>query len=294
MNIFTLLKTRIVFVSGVAIALITIALVIAGTLMQQEAEARYQAEAFNGKRLLWQRIMEGEFDVMRGELFAITRNQNAMTALAEGNAGEVANQLKPTFNRLKASEIIDGMQILSANGSSIMVRPEEASLVRADGLAKQALNTGKITTGVERDAKGVLNLVFALPVYTAPGKASGILVYTRSLNAVLQEFKRSDGSDIFVVDPKGDLELATDNDLYNGVKLPLPELGQQQFAISEFKGRVFAVLTQPVKGADGKPVAHIVTVSEYTDSYTNQNSIQMYSMIGIALAFVLILVLLSW
>ena len=74
MTIFSSLKTRIVFVSGLAIALIAAALMIAGAQMQAEVESRYEAEAFNGKRLLWQRILDGRFDVMRGEIFSITRN----------------------------------------------------------------------------------------------------------------------------------------------------------------------------------------------------------------------------
>lgn len=294
MKIFSLLKTRIIFVSAVAIALITTALLVAGMLLQKETESRYQAEAFNGKRLLWQRIIEGELERMRGELFAITRNQNAMSALATGNNDDVAGHLQPTFNRLKASKIIDGMQILSKNGSPVMVRPDGTSPVRSDGLVQHALSNGKITTGIERDSKGALNLVFAMPVYSAPGQAAGIAVYTRSLASVIQEFKRSEGSDIYLVSDKGELEFATDNALYEGVKVVLPESGKRKFDIREFNDKVFAVLVQPANTADNKAIAHIVTVSEYTDSYTKQNQIQLYSIIGIVLAFAVILLFLNW
>ena len=132
MKFFTLLKTRIVFVSGFAIALITTALIIAGMLTQQEAESRYQAEAFNSKHLLWERILEGEIDSMRSELFSITRNENAMIALSAGDESELASQLQPTFNRLKASHVIDGMQILSANGNAIFKRPQEDAQAERD------------------------------------------------------------------------------------------------------------------------------------------------------------------
>ena len=294
MNIFTLLKTRIIFVSAVAIALITFALVIAGLLLQQESESRYQAEAFGGKRLLWQRIIEGETERMRGELFAITRNENAMQALASGQNDVVAGHLQPTFNRLKASDIIDGMQILSTTGTAVVVRPEGAHPVSSHGLVKDALSTGKIATGIERNSQGVLNLVFAMPLYSAPGKASGIAVYTRSLDSVVAEFKRSEGSDIYLVSDKGEIEFATDDALYHSVKPALPQGGESKYETYKINNQVFAVLVQPAYNAKNKAVAHIVTVSEDTDSYAKQSQIQWYSIVGITLAFAIVLLFLNW
>ncbi len=294
MKIFTLLKTRIVFVSGAAIVLIAVALLIAGAMTRAEAESRYEAEAFNGKRLLWQRIVEGELNAMRAELFSITRNVPAMAALSTGNVAEVSSQLQPTFNRLKASRVIDGMQVLSRDGQAIFSQPQDMGQVRGEGLVQQALQSGMIATGIEKDTRGKLNLVFALPLYKSPGQAVGVGVYVRNLSEVVSEFKRSEGSDVSLIGADGSLEESTNKDLYQAIKPTIPAAADSLFATYDLNGKVFAVLSQPVYGADKKPLAQFVSMREYTGSYKAQQTIQLYSYIGIAIAIVLMLGFLNW
>ena len=294
MKIFKSLKSRIVFASGVSIILIAVALVVAGFLTRDEAESRYQEEAFKGKRLLWQQLLEGQLDTMRAELFSFTRNTNAMKALSEGKKTEVANLLQPTFNRLKASHIIDGMQILSVNGSTLFIKPENDGQVLTNGLVKSAIETGKITSGIELNQKGKLNLVFALPLYKAPGKAIGVGVYTRSLQSMISKFKQSEGSDVSIVSDNGNLVFSTNESLFKNINPSMPQLGHNKYSIHSFNDLIYAVLTQPVTDTEGKALAHLISVSEYTESYSKQNNIVVYSSIVAIGIFLFILLALNW
>ncbi len=294
MKLFSTLKARIIFVSGLSILIIASALIFSAILAKQESESRYQNEAFNGKRLLWHRIVEGEVNAMRSELFSITRNSNAMSALSDGDAAELASQLQPTFNRLKASKVIDGMQILSKNGAPVFARPEKAAHVTSTGLVKDALATGKIKTGIEHDSNNNLNVVFAIPLYKSPGNVSGVGIYTRSLKAVISEFKRSEGSDIYVVAKNGNMMFSTNDELYQGIQPSLPALGERQYQISKLDDKVYAVLTQSVTDAKGKHIAHMMNVSEYTESYNAQNSIQLYSILIAIGVIAIVLLTLNW
>lgn len=294
MDIFKSLKSRIVFSSGVSILLIAITVLVAGLLTRDEAESRYQEEAFKGKRLLWQQLLEGQLDTMRAELFGFTRNVKAMQALSEGNDGEVASLLQPTFNRLKASKIIDGMQILSVSGSALFLRPDSAAKVSTNGLFKKAIESGKITSGVEADSNGKLNLVFALPLYSSPGKAIGIGVYTRSLESTINKFKESVGSDVSIVGNNNSLVFSTNDSLYKNIDPGLPDLGGSQYATYGFNDLIYALLSQPIMDADGKPLAHLVNMSEYTKSYEKQSDILLYSGIVAIAIFLLILISLNW
>ena len=294
MKIFKSLKSRIVFASGLSIILIAVTLVVASLLTRDEAESRFQEEAFKGKRLLWEQLLEGQLDTMRAELFSFTRNTNAMRALSEGNKKEVANLLQPTFNRLKASHIIDGMQVLSVNGSALFIKPEDGGKISTSGLAKTAVETGKITTGIELDNKGKLNLVFALPLYKAPGKAIGVGIYTRTLQSMITKFKQSEGSDVYIVGANERLVFSTNETLFNNIKPSIPKLGKNQYATYNFNGHVYAVLTQPVTDTDGKALAHLINVSEYTENYSKQHNIQLYSSIMAISIFLFILIALNW
>ena len=294
MKIFKSLKSRIVFASAFSIVLIAMTLVIASLLTRDEAESRFQEEAFKGKRLLWQQLLEGQLDTMRAELFSFTRNTNAMKALTEGRNAEVAKLLQPTFNRLKASKIIDGMQILSVNGNAIFIKPEDAGQISANGLAKTAIESGKITTGIEQDTNGKLNLVFALPLYESPGKAVGVGIYTRTLQSMIARFKQSEGSDVYIISANNRLVFSTNKTLFDDIQPSVAKLGHNLYATYDSNEHVYAVLTQPITGADGKPLAHLMNISEYTKSYSKQINIQLYSSIVAISIFLFILFALNW
>ena len=294
MKIFKSLKSRILFASALSIILIAVTLVVASYLTRDEAESRYQDEAFQGKRLLWQQLIEGQLDTMRSELFSFTRNTNAMAALSEGNKTEVASLLQPTFNRLKASHIIDGMQIISVNGNPIFIKPDGEGQVSSSGLVRTAITTGKITTGIEQDNKGKLNVVFALPLYKMPGKVIGVGIYTRTLQSIITKFKQSEGSDVYIVSANEKLVFSTNENLFNNIKPEIPQLGDTQYEIYKFNDHVYSVLSQPVTDADGKALAHLINISKYTAGYTKQNNIQLYSSIVAISIFIFILIALNW
>ncbi|MDH5517481.1 MAG: methyl-accepting chemotaxis protein [Gammaproteobacteria bacterium] len=294
MNIFKLLKTKIVFVSAFSIMLIAITLSGAGILTRQEAESRYQIEAFNGKRLLWDRIVDGQLKSMRAELFSFTRNTIAMTALAEGNKNVLSNQFQSNFNRLKASRVIDGMQVFSASGEVLFKSSDTGSEVLFAGLVKASLVSGKISTGIERDKAGNLNLIFALPLYKKPGSEIGVGVYTRSLQALLNEFKRSEGSDVYVINDNGELVFATDKELFSQITPTIPVVGERVYEHYSVGSDVYAVLIQPLTGSNNEAIAHLLSASKDTESYTKQKNIQLYSSLAALAIFVVILLFINW
>lgn len=294
MKILTLLKTRIILVSALSIIFIALTLIFSGALIQDEAESRYQIEAFNGKRLLWNKIVEGQLDVMRAELFSFTRNIKAMSSLAENDNEAVASSLQPTFNRLKASKIIDGMYVYATNGYALFKSSGAEANITFQGVVSRSLESGKITTGIEIDKQNQLNLVFALPLYKKPGMATGVGVFTRSLQSLLTEFKRSDGSDFYIVSDSNELVFSTNKELFRGIKSLLPNLGEKRFSEESFGDQLYAVLAQPVIGANGDPITHLVSIAENTKSFTKQADIKLYSNTLAVIIFVLILLFLNW
>ena len=294
MNLFKLLKTRIIFVSAVSIVLIVVTLLISGRLAKNEAESRFEEVSFEGKRLLWQRIVDGEVKAMQAELFSFTRSSQAMTAIAGSDAQALSNALQPTFNRLKASKIIDGMQAFTHTGKMIFSGSDEKNIAGFDGVVKKSLQTGKITTGIEKNSQGNINLVFALPLFNSPGSEIGVGVYTRNLQSMLVDFKNSEGSDVNIVNAAGTLIYATNALLYNQIVPELPVPGSRSFEYYDVGGKVFAVLAQPVKGITGKPIAHLLSIADNTISVSKQNKIKTVSGVVAFGIFVFILLFLNW
>jgi len=294
MNVFKLLKTRIIFVSAVSIILIAVTLLVSGNLAQKETESRFENESFDGKRLLWQRIVDGEVKAMRAELFSFTRNSQAMAALVENNKDSLSGVLQPTYNRLKASKIIDGMQVFSTSGNMMFAGPDEENRAISSGVVNRSLRTGKITTAIESNGQGNINLVFALPLYNKPGHEIGVGVFTRNLQSMLMDFKASEGSDVNILSSSGSLIYSTDSTLYKKLVPELPELGAKKFDYFGADDKVYAVLVLPVEGADSVPVAHLVSIEDDTKSFSHQREIRMVSGLIALGIFILILLFLNW
>lgn len=294
MNLFKLLKTRIIFVSAVSIVLIVVTLLISGRLEQNEAESRFEEVSFEGKRLLWQRIVDGEVKAMQAELFSFTRSSLAMTAIAGSDAQTLSSVLQPTFNRLKASKIIDGMQAFTHTGKMIFSGSDEKNIAVFDGVVKNSLQTGKITTGIEKNNQGNINLVFALPLFNNPGSEIGVGVYTRNLQSMLVDFKKSEGSDVNIVNAAGKLIYTTNASLYNQIVPELPAPGNSSFEYYDVGGKVFAVLAQPVEGVAGEPIAHLLSIADNTISVSKRNKIKTISGVVAFGIFVFILLFLNW
>lgn len=294
MNIFKLLKTRIIAVSAVSIVLIIVTLIVSGSLMQGEAEARFEKESFNVKNLLWRRIVDGEIKAMRAELFSFTRNKQAMLAITDNNKKALSNVLQPTFNRLKASKIIDGMQVFSVTGSMLFSGPESNNQATSIGVVTESLKTGKITTGIEKNTQGNINLVFALPLYSDPGREIGVGVYTRNLKSMLMDFKKSEGSDVNIVNAAGQRIYTTNEAIYNKIAPAITSLGKSTFDHYEVEGKSYVVLVQPVAGADSLPLAHLVSIADETESIARQTNIKTVSSFVALGIFALILLFLNW
>ena len=294
MNLFKLLKTKIIFVSAVSIVLIVVTLLISGRLAQSESESRFEEVSFEGKKLLWQRIVDGEVKAMRAELFSFTRNMQAMSAISESNEQALSNVLQPTFNRLKASKIIDGMQVFSRSGNILFSGSEEKNKTIFDGVVKISLQTGKITTGIEKNNQGNINLVFALPLYDNPGSEIGVGVFTRNLKSMLVDFKKSEGSDVNIVNSAGKLIYTTDETLFNQVDPDLPELSQRSFDYYNVEGKVFVVLSQPVNDINDQSIAHLLSIADDTISVSKQNNIKTVTGFVALGIFIFIILVLNW
>ena len=294
MNIFKLLKTRIIAVSAVSIILIIVTLIVSGSLMQEEAETRVEKESFNVKSLLWRRIVDGEIKAMRAELFSFTRNKQAMLAITDNDKKALSSVLQPTFNRLKASKIIDGMQVFSAAGSMLFSGPESNNQATSTGVVTESLKTGKITTGIEKNTQGNINLVFALPLYSAPGREIGVGVFTRNLKSMLMDFKKSEGSDVNIVNAAGQRIYTTNEAIYNKIAPAIPSLGKSTFDHYEVEDKSYVVLVQPVAGADSLPLAHLVSIADETESIARQTNIKTVSSFVAIGIFAMILLFLNW
>lgn len=87
---------------------------------------------------------------------------------------------------------------------------------------KEVLETDKASYGVELDDDNVLVVSASFPLYSG-GKQIGVGIYMRNLQAAIEDFKKNDQSENFIVNAEGNEVYATQADMFAGLQLELPK-----------------------------------------------------------------------
>ena len=287
------LKTRITIATVTSIALVAVTLLVLGNLIESSLEERFQAVAVNGKSALWQKIITSEFDRMGSNTGSIARDRETLKALKSSNVALLNENAVTTYNMLSAGSVLTKLQIADLEGRILFSAPDSFKGRTQKTLHTIALEEGKIKRGIERDDDGKLyaNLVF--PVYVR-GKLVGVVLYMRDLQSAVEDFKLNDKSDIFIIGTEGGGEYVTDKDLLDQLNLELPELGLQSMSDTEMGDKAYSIAIQPVLGADGRALAHLVSAKDQTDSYQEQKALLFISYISVIIVLLISVGGLTW
>jgi signal transduction histidine kinase/DNA-binding response OmpR family regulator len=119
-------------------------------------------------------------------------------------------------------------------------------------------------------------------------------VFVRSLQAALEDFQRADHSEVFIINQAGHAEYATDGQLLAQLQLGWPVLGSHAWRVTWHAQKAYAVVVQPLQDAAGTVQAHLVSISDYTESSNRQRTLYMIFSAVVAVIIALALVILAW
>ncbi len=286
------LRTSILSASFASILLVIVTLLISGETIQNQSEQRFQSATIDGKALLWNEILNNQMSAMKAGMSGIARDSTIRKALQKKDGPGIKENAEPAYKRLSTSGVLTKLQLTDLEGN-ILFSTNNLSGTTKKTLVLQALKQGKVLSGIERDDDGELNAVVVFPLYTR-GKAIGTGVYLRNLNGAVSALKASQDSDIYIVNSQGKPEYATDADLYSRVALEIPPLGEKRFSVENAGEQTFATTITPVNDPSGTPLAHLVSISDYTESYSRESHLTLISMLVTITIVVLVLGGFTW
>ncbi len=287
------LQTRIVLAALSTLLLGAVLLIESGWVAQSHIEARFREATIAGKEVLWEKIVFSQFNLMASSVTDLTRHRAALQALQQADRPGLAESATPTYNRLSASHVLTKLQMTDLHGTVLFSAPQAFLGKTEKGLVFKAVREGKVQRGIARDDDGELVALFVFPLYVS-GTPVGTGVFARSLQDALDDFKRHNKSEVFLLTPQGAAEGGTDPALLARLQLDVPRLGSPSFQITTLDSKVYAAVVSPIRDALGQPQAHLVSVNDYTESYTQQQRLRIVSYAVIAGVVIVSLVGLSW
>lgn len=269
------LRTKITVVAITVTFLVALTLVVTAQMSSNKADERFANATIAGKKALWNKILSSEFAAMSEGTSGLSRDRATRKALKNGDYATLKESAQTTFNLLSASKVLSRMQILDLNGSVVFSAPHKASKTKKS-LYKLALKDGKIKSGLERDDDGKLVAEIAFPLFMR-GKTIGIGIFEKNLDAAVEDFKKSDNSEFFVISHTNSIEYGKNKELYNALEINLPEYNQAEVSIVKSDDKAYSSAVIPALSYDAKPLAHLVVLTDYTDSYNAQTTFQQIS-----------------
>ncbi|MFW5452540.1 methyl-accepting chemotaxis protein [Thioalkalivibrio sulfidiphilus] len=288
------LKMRLTLLALGALLFASIALIGTARMAQSEAEDRFEALILSSKAELWGKIISTEMERMGTGMQGLTRDRNTLAAMAAGDRAALADSARPTFNRLSASETLSRLQLTDTRGQVLFSAPADFAGATRKAVVQQALAERAVVQGLQRDEDGTLVTVLAFPMYQR-GQLAGAGVFMRTLDTALSDLSMANESRNFIIGPRG-IEYTTDEGFLQTITSDPARIVASDSVqrARDSDGRWYSVAVIPVPAPDGQALAHLVSVSDYTESFNSQANINRLAILISVLVLVVLAVLIYW
>jgi len=270
------LKARIILVAMLGILLVSTTQIVTSMIVQGVTEERFSEATINGKNVLWRKIISHQLDQLQLVMTQVSRDRGSLEALVNGNAEELEDNIMSTYNRLSSSGTLTKMQISDTSGKIMYSSEDDFSEVTNIMLVHAALREKKIMRGMAIDDSGTLMAILAFPLF-AQGRLAGAGIYLKEIEAALEDFKINDSSENFIFKSDGTSVYATDPDLLEQLNLELPDLGIEKQDVIKTGENIYSITIRPILNSVNKPLAHMVSINDMTESYLRQDRINIMS-----------------
>ncbi len=286
------IKTRInLFAAGLMLALLGISFIAAQQLLKAE-QRRYTDAKINAYQVLWQAEMHNRLENMTNAGRLLMRDRETLAALQAGEREKLAAAARNSYILLSAEGIVSSLVLYDASGEVAWSAPN--AFTGAGGqLVQDALSTGKVQKGLQRNPAGKLEIITATPLY-ARGQPIGVGVYGKALQALIQHFADLTHSDAFVLSPQGKLEYGTNRGLFEAIEQAIAYSEKPILNNITLTDSSFVATTLPLRDSVGNLVGYLVNAHDETETLGLMHRISIMTGIAIFIGIIIALGLLSW
>lgn len=227
----------------------------------------------------WEQLSETYFAKAETGTQAITRDGETLKALGSADIQKLAESLNPTFNRLKASNIVDGLYVYDLSSKVLF----EAGVKLDYDFAKIATEVIDQTKPASQTMLNIgeksLQYIYAFPIYER-GKIKGVAMYIKNVAPLLQHLTEISHLSYGIY--------FNDGFLFNNFEFDATKINKNDES-ADFNNSKYSLVhfNMPVKNAEQ---VHLYIAKENTASLQQLDFYEILSYIATAIAILLI----SW
>ena len=278
------LSQRIVLMASGALLVLSAGFLVTQEIKSGRLEQRSDETEISAKKALWQNVGKVEMGKMRTALTGVTRNRDALSALAAQNFVDLEDELSPTANRLSASGIAAQVIVTTQNGRPVFPTVAGEGVRSSDPLINDALESKKVVSGLTaRDGRP--SFAIATPLYKGRDFI-GVALLVNGLKTASAQIKESAGSDVLILGRDRQPLMTTDETLVldkseSGALKDAP--GHFRIATSE---KVLSGVALPLRDAEKNNIGYLITLSDITEFAVANDRFNRLSYAALGIIFV--------
>jgi methyl-accepting chemotaxis protein len=254
---------------------------------------RFVQFSLNAKQVLWGQIIARHTSEMSAYTKALTRDRVSQKAIKSGDLQKLKEQIKTTHNLFSSDGTLERVQVLDLKGNYLASEPNQFAGKTDKQIVNLVSQKQEMLKGVARDDDGELQAVLAFPLYVR-GKMKAVVVYSRDIQRILDDFQAGDLSDVFITDANSRIQYAGAENGQQSVPIPDYDLASGCMDVVESGERIFENILVPISNSSGEVVGGLLSSSDQTDIYNAQSNINTISVGSVLLVVVALAVGLFW
>ncbi|MBN2886563.1 MAG: methyl-accepting chemotaxis protein, partial [Chromatiaceae bacterium] len=277
---------RSVTLAAILITLIVAtALIIFAHLSNARIESRVASEIDAGKAVVWRVVTERLFKHMELGITELERDFALRQALKGGKVEELQAAVASLANLIGHLNYYNNLWLFSAEGEALCCGEIGTVPTAIAQLVKSSLESGKPQRGIGRNADSQPMALLAFPL-SVRRQIIGVALFEQHLGSALERFKKTDGSEVFLMAEDGSLVDGTDAELFERLGIAPHPPGVSDYLTIASAGSTFGASIRPIVDVAGEPIAHLVSVSDYSASYAAQHRFELMAYASVALILI--------
>lgn len=287
------LKVRFLWLTGIAMLLVAGVLWLGSVVSSQYQHKQIARHNIISTSALLSTLSKSYLSSMESEIKALTRNRDLMKALKSPTPQSVNDAVITSFNRLKASGVIDQMLLVDKNANLLVNTVEKAGMPVNDYLLSRVLESKKNLHDYVRMEDGTPGMMFAFPLYRR-GKLAGVGAYIQYYPKFTADFAENTQSEILVINEKNNVLFASNNELAEAFSSQVELTGEAQWQVLSTDDKHYSVTILPVYDQQSQLISSLVSLKDDTTEQAAKIRVEAIAAIAGFVVLVVSLFVLYW
>jgi len=287
------LRNRIIALLCSALFLVAIVIIAASILINKKTELRFENATVNAKIILWNKITETQMDAMEANSSSILRDRDIKKNLQKKRFSALQNSATTSFRRLSSLGVISGLSLADVKGNIVYSEPRHLNKINNSFLVLKVISEGKVVRGVAKNFSNSLTVQVAFPI-SVRGKIVGVGLFSKDLTDAINNFKATDSSEIAILNNNGESNYSTNEGFFKQLNLSSSNESGNNYQTVNYDNKTFAVTYSKISNIENTNIGNLVTVKDYTESYSEQSSITLSAALFAISLIAVIIITASW